>query len=53
MSKHINVNPGQYKVGGREHIGNAVAKAPQPDAVNREPKPRVHTASKKRSKGQK
>ena len=21
MSKHINVNPGQYKVGGRERMG--------------------------------
>lgn len=36
MSKHINVNPGQYKVAGREKPGNEVAKAPQqPGAVNR------------------
>lgn len=24
MSKHINVNPGQYKEGGREHQGDQV-----------------------------
>jgi hypothetical protein len=29
MSKHNNVNPGQYKVAGRERPGNAVAKAPK------------------------
>jgi hypothetical protein len=50
MSKHINVNPGQYKVGGREHIGNAVAKAPQPEAVNGEPKPRARGVSKNKSR---
>jgi len=29
VSKHINVNPGQYKVAGRERPGNAVAKSPK------------------------
>ena len=29
MSKNINVNPGQYKVAGRERPGNAVAKSPK------------------------
>jgi len=29
MSKHNNVNPGQYKVAGRERPGNAAAKAPK------------------------
>ena len=50
MSKHINVNPGQYKVAGREHVGNAVAKAEQPEAVNREPKGRPQHVSKKRAR---
>jgi hypothetical protein len=27
MSKHINVNPDHYKIGGRDRVGNAVAKA--------------------------
>jgi hypothetical protein len=36
MSKRNNVNPDHYKVGGREHIGNAAAKNPQQlHAVNR------------------
>ena len=39
MSKHNNVNPGQYKVAGRERTGdqgNAAAKdSQQPQAVNR------------------
>jgi hypothetical protein len=36
MSKHINVNPGQYKVAGRERPGNAVAKAPKDPDSNRD-----------------
>jgi hypothetical protein len=40
VSKHINVNPDHYKVAGRERTGNAVAKAPQPNAINRDAKER-------------
>ena len=40
MSKRINVNPDHYKVGGREKLGNPIAKAPQPQAVNRQVKER-------------
>jgi len=36
MSKHNNVNPGQYKVAGRERPGNAVAKAPKDPNSNRD-----------------
>lgn len=36
MSKHNNVNPGQYKVAGRERPGNAVAKSPKDPASNRD-----------------
>jgi hypothetical protein len=36
MSKRINVNPGQYKVAGRERPGNAVAKDPKEPASGRE-----------------
>jgi hypothetical protein len=36
MSKHNNVNPGQYKVAGRERPGNAVAKAPKDPDSNRD-----------------
>jgi len=38
VSKHNNVNPGHYKVAGRERPGESVAaKAPkQPQAMNRE-----------------
>lgn len=39
MSKHINVNPGQYKVAGRERTGDqgnaAVKDSKQLNAVNR------------------
>jgi hypothetical protein len=50
MSKHINVNPDHYKVAGRERTGNAVAKAPQPDAINRDAKERWIKREKKRKK---
>jgi hypothetical protein len=51
MSKRNNVNPDHYKIGGREHIGNAVAKAPQPNAVNRDAKERTRDRrSRKRFK---
>jgi hypothetical protein len=36
MSKHNNVNPGQYKVAGRERPGNAVAKSPKDPESNRD-----------------
>jgi len=40
MSKHNNVNPGQYKVAGRERPGNAVAKSPKDPNGDREVKER-------------
>jgi len=48
MSKHINVNPDHYKVAGRERTGNAVAKAPQPNAVNRDAKERFDKREQKK-----
>jgi hypothetical protein len=36
VSKHNNVNPGQYKVAGRERPGNAVAKSPKDPDSNRD-----------------
>jgi len=47
VSKQNNVNPDHYKVAGRERTGNAVAKAPQPNAVNRDAKERFDRQDQK------
>jgi hypothetical protein len=36
MSKHINVNPGQYKVAGREKLGKTVTQSKVPRAQTNE-----------------
>lgn len=54
MSKRINVNPDHYKVAGRERPGSAVAKAPQPSAINHDAKERWdRREAKRRSKDSK
>ena len=50
MSKHINVNPGQYKVAGRERMGENLGqeKSKQALAKNRESDQPKRKATKKR-----
>jgi len=48
VSKHNNVNPDHYKVGGRERPGNAAAKAPK--AIAHEEKMRARTIERVRRK---
>ncbi len=50
MSKHINVNPGQYKVAGRERMGEPLGqeKSKQSLAKNREAQKPHPKAGKKR-----
>jgi hypothetical protein len=50
MSKNINVNPGQYKVAGRERMGENLGqdRAKQVMAKAEEKRPRKQKAGKKR-----
>ena len=50
MSKRINVNPGQYKVAGRERLGEPLGqeKDKQALAKNRDSQQRKREATKKR-----
>jgi hypothetical protein len=50
MSKHINVNPGQYKVAGRERPGEDIVQRDHKKALakNREDHPANRRGSKKK-----
>ena len=52
MSKHNNVNPGQYKVAGRERPGNAVAKSPKDPGSNRDAQERWDKREQQRQEEQ-
>jgi hypothetical protein len=50
MSKNINVNPGQYKVGGRERQGEAIDPQREKAALKQSEKParkRSHNQAKR------
>jgi hypothetical protein len=51
MSKHINVNPGQYKVAGRERMGEPLGQSKDKARMSKSAAPAVKKKASSSKKG--